>query len=95
MESINYFDVLGIDSNATAGDIKKAYRKLVFKYHPDHNVSKTARKNFRHITEAYKVLADPVKKDEYVKGQSIAVTDDPWKVLKKYWETIYERGFNQ
>jgi DnaJ-class molecular chaperone len=93
MEPINYFDVLGVDSKATIGEIKKAYRKLIFKYHPDYNSGKTARKNFIQVTKAYKVLVDPVKKEEYLKGQSIAVTDEPITVLKKYWEMIFKKGF--
>ncbi len=95
MDQLNYFDVLGIDSNATIGEIKKAYRKLVFKYHPDHNSSKATQQSFNHITKAYKVLVDPVKKDEYVRGQRIAVTDKPWLVLKNYWEIIFDKGLPQ
>ena len=93
MGPINYFDVLGVDSKATIGEIKKAYRKLIFKYHPDYNSSKTARKNFIQVTKAYKVLVDPVRRDEYINGQSISVTDDPWEILNNYWETIYKKGF--
>ncbi|NOX33311.1 MAG: DnaJ domain-containing protein [Deltaproteobacteria bacterium] len=93
MEPINYFDVLGIDSKATIGEIKKAYRKLVFRYHPDYDSTKAARKNFIQATKAYKVLVDPVKKDEYIKGRSVTVTDDPWKILNNFWEKICERGF--
>lgn len=75
MEQINYFDVLGIDSKSTTGEIKKVYRKLALKYHPDHDSSKAGRRIFSRITKAYKVLVDPVRKDEYVKGQSLNVTD--------------------
>lgn len=93
MKPVNYFDILGIDSGATAGEIKKAYRRLVFKYHPDHNQTKTAQTKFSLIAKAYQVLADPVKKDEYVKGQATAVTDEPLKMLNSYWVMIYEKGF--
>lgn len=94
MGSINLFDVLGIDSEASVGEIKKAYRKLVFKYHPDYNPSKTARIKFEKISEAYRVLVDPIKKDEYLHGQSNAVTDEPWTILNTYWEMIYQKGFH-
>lgn len=93
MASINYFDVLGVDPGAGIGEIKKAYRKLVFQYHPDHAKSKSARLNYLRITEAYKILADPVARDEYVKGQRNVVTDAPWTILKDYWEMIAEKGF--
>lgn len=93
MEQINYFDVLGIDLKSTTGEIKKAYRKLALKYHPDHNSSKAGRRIFSRITKAYKVLIDPVRKDEYIKGQSLNVTDTPWVMLEKYWEIICDIGF--
>lgn len=92
MESISLFDVLGVDSEASIGEIKKAYRKLVFKYHPDYNPGKTARTKFARIAEAYRVLADPIKRDEYVFGKSNAVSDEPWAILNSYWEMIYNRG---
>jgi len=95
MKDNNYFHILGVDSNATIGEIKKAYHKLAFKYHPDRNLGKTDRKNFNQITVAYNVLVDPVKKDEYIRGESVAVTDKPWKILNNYWETIYNKGFQQ
>lgn len=94
METINLFDVLGVDQNASMGEIKKAYRRLVFKYHPDHDASQAARKKFNRITRAYKVLADPVKRDEYLRGQSAAVTDEPWILLDNYWDTIHEKGLS-
>jgi curved DNA-binding protein CbpA len=95
MGPINYFDVLGVEPNATTGEIKKVYRKLVFKNHPDHNPGRKAQKNFRRITQAYNVLVDPVKRDEYAKGKNIAVTDEPWIILKNYWAIIYKRGFKE
>lgn len=94
MESTSLFDILGVDSEASVGEIKRAYRKLVFKYHPDYNSSRTARTKFAKIAEAYRVLVDPIKRDEYVSGQSNAVTEDPWTILNNYWEMIYERGFH-
>ncbi|MCP4021668.1 MAG: J domain-containing protein [Desulfobacteraceae bacterium] len=93
MEQTNYFDILGIDSNATMGEIKKAYRKLAFKYHPDHNTGKPGKKKYIQVKKAYEILVDPVKKEEYLKGQTTAVTDEPWTVLKEYWQMIYEKGF--
>lgn len=94
MEPINYFDILGVDSKATMGEIKKAYRKLALKYHPDHDVSNLARKKFIQITKAYKILVDPVKREEYIQGKNIAVTDKPWEILINYWEMIYKKGFS-
>jgi len=67
MEKKDYYDILGIDHSATKDDIKKAYRKLALKYHPDKNKEKGAEEKFKEINEAYQVLSDPQKKAEYDK----------------------------
>jgi curved DNA-binding protein len=62
----DYYSTLGIDKNASAEAIKKAYRKLAVKYHPDKNPDdKKAEDQFKIITEAYTVLSDPEKKLQY------------------------------
>ncbi|MCB0453402.1 MAG: J domain-containing protein [Aequorivita sp.] len=66
MEFIDYYKVLGLDKNATAADIKKAYRKLARKLHPDLNPNdKTAQQKFQQINEANEVLSDPEKRKKY------------------------------
>lgn len=66
MEYIDYYKILGIDKNATAEDIKKAYRKLARKMHPDLNPDdKEAHKKFQAINEANEVLSDPEKRKKY------------------------------
>lgn len=63
---MDYYEVLGISKNADAGEIKKAYRKLALKYHPDKNPDdKDAEAKFKDISEAYAVLSDPSKKEHY------------------------------
>ena len=62
----DYYSSLGIDKNASADVIKKAYRKLAIKFHPDKNPDdKKAEEQFKVITEAYTVLSDPEKKLQY------------------------------
>ncbi len=62
----DYYAVLGLEKNATAEQIKKAYRKLAVKYHPDKNPDdKQAEERFKEITEAYAVLSDPEKRRQY------------------------------
>ena len=62
----DYYAVLGVDKAASADQIKKAYRKLAIKFHPDKNPDdKQAEERFKEITEAYAVLSDPEKKRHY------------------------------
>ncbi len=66
MAFIDYYKVLGIDKNASDNDIKKAYRKLARKYHPDLNPNdESAHKMFQQINEANEVLSDPEKRKKY------------------------------
>lgn len=61
----DYYEVLGIDRNATDEKIKSAFRKLAFKHHPDHNHEDGAEEKFKEINEAYEVLSDPDKRAAY------------------------------
>ena len=62
----DYYDVLGVDKSADATAIKKAYRKLAMKYHPDKNPGdKEAEEKFKEINEAYEVLSDETKRRNY------------------------------
>ena len=63
--SKDYYSILGVKRNATEEDIKKAYRKLALKYHPDKNKSPKAEERFKEIAEAYEVLSDKRKRDLY------------------------------
>jgi molecular chaperone DnaJ len=62
---MDYYEILGLSKSAKPEEIKKAYRSLARKYHPDVNKDKSAEKKFKEISEAYAVLSDPQKKDEY------------------------------
>ena len=68
MAKRDYYDVLGVPKNATDDDIKKAYRKLAMKFHPDRNQgdgAKAAEEKFKEAKEAYEMLSDPQKKAAY------------------------------
>ncbi len=59
----DYYKILGIDKNASAEEVKRAYRKLAHEYHPDKQGGNEAK--FKEINEAYQVLSDPKKREQY------------------------------
>ena len=66
MSGKDYYKILGVDKSASPAEIKKSYRKLALKYHPDHNEGdKSAEAKFKDLNEAYAVLRDPEKKQQY------------------------------
>lgn len=66
MGATEYYKILGVDKKASADEIKKAYRKMAMKYHPDHTKDdKAAEAQFKKISEAYAVLSDPEKRQKY------------------------------
>ena len=66
----DYYEVLSVSKNATDDEIRKAYKKLAIKWHPDKNPDnkEQAEEKFKEISEAYSVLSDPKKKREYDNG---------------------------
>ena len=65
MEYKDYYEILGVKRDATAAEIKSAYRKLARKFHPDVNKTKEAESKFKDINEAYEVLGDEAKRKRY------------------------------
>lgn len=61
----DYYEILGVDRNASKDEIKKAYRKLAMQYHPDRNKEPDAEEKFKKISEAYAVLSDDEKRAQY------------------------------
>lgn len=65
MSKRDYYEVLGINKEATDKEIKKAFRKLAKEYHPDHNKAADAEEKFKEVSEAYEVLSDDSKRNAY------------------------------
>ena len=69
----DYYKILGVSRSASSADIKRAYRKLSLKYHPDKNPSEDAAAKFAEIASAYSVLSDEDKRKTYDHGGEDAV----------------------
>src|SRR3954463_53033 len=74
----DYYKVLGVDRKASQEEIKKAYRKLARKYHPDANKEAGAEERFKAISEAYDTLSDPDKRKKYDRGGSVFTGGSPF-----------------
>ena len=88
---LNYYTVLGVTKDANEEEIKKAYKKLAMKYHPDKNLDgekESAEIEFKKISEAYSVLGDPIKRRNYDLGipTSIGGNFDPFSMFNTFFE---------
>lgn len=94
MEFVDYYKVLGLEKNASESDIKKAYRKLARKFHPDLNPNdKQSNKKFQQINEANEVLSDPEKRQKYDKyGKDWQHADEFEKARQSQSRQQYSTG---
>jgi molecular chaperone DnaJ len=83
MNKRDYYEVLGVQKNASKEEIKKTYRKLAMQYHPDRNKSPEAEGKFKEISEAYAVLSDDEKRSQYDKFGIAGIEG------KYTWEDIF------
>lgn len=77
----DYYKILGVSKSASSADIKRAYRKLSLKYHPDKNPSPDASAKFAEIAAAYDVLSDEEKREAYNRGGEEAVKQQEQRYL--------------
>ena len=84
---MDYFEVMEVEKSASQDDIKKAYRRLASKYHPDRNESVDAVERFQKIQEAYDVISDPKKRKLYIEQEYTEVMD-PRSFTTSYWNRV-------
>ena len=97
---LDYYEVLEVQKSANGAEIKKAYRKLALKYHPDRNQGqKEAEEKFKLVNEAYQVLSDPQKRETYdrygkagLENQGFSGFSDMGD-LSSIFESVFGRGF--
>ena len=102
----DYYKILGVSKSASEDEIKKAYRKLALKYHPDKNKAKDAEEKFKELAEAYEVLSDKKKRDIYDQvgeeglkngagqagfGRAGSGGHDPYETFRQFFQT--NQGF--
>jgi molecular chaperone DnaJ len=96
-EGRNYYDILGLQRSATDADIKKTFRQLAKKFHPDVNKDEGAEAKFKEISEAYNVLSDPDKRAQYDNPQQFRSAFDPEEFFRGFGfggSPMRSRGFD-
>ena len=92
---INNFRVLGVKTNASDEDIKKAYKRLANRYHPDKllglndDEKQQAAIQLQRVKQAYDVLADPKQKSAFIKDFNNVIVTDPAAAMQELWDQYY------
>lgn len=87
----NPYHILGVPPTATTDDIKKAYRTLAMRHHPDRNPGENAERRFDAIKKAYELLSDPQKRAEYNYRQNNRIVVDPAREAQDQWHALFTR----
>ncbi|WP_211473171.1 DnaJ domain-containing protein [Collimonas humicola] len=87
----DYYAVLGLDSDATSSALKSAYRKKASEFHPDRNSAPDAPARFRDVQEAYDLLSDAVKRQEYDENRRRSLLENPLESARQIWTTYMNK----
>ena len=85
----NLYAILGVAPNASADEIKKVYRSLAMRYHPDRNSAPGADARFKAITKAYEVLSDPARREEYNQSVNHRIIIDAHAESYALWRSLF------
>jgi DnaJ-class molecular chaperone len=85
----DHYTALDISSAATLADIKKAFRQKASQYHPDRNPDPMAPQYFRAVQEAYDVLSDPEKRQNYDDNRRRNLLDSPIDTAREIWQNYF------
>ena len=88
MISQDHYSALGLAANATLADIKRAFRQKASFYHPDRNAADDAAARFRDVQQAYDVLSDPERRQQYDDNRRRNLLDDPVQTAGEIWQAF-------
>lgn len=83
----DHYAALGLGSDASLADIKKAYRQKAAFFHPDRNTAADAGARFREVQEAYDLLSDATRRQAYDDNRRRNLLDDPHEIARDIWQT--------
>ncbi|NMM13101.1 MAG: DnaJ domain-containing protein [Rhodoferax sp.] len=85
----DHYATLGLGSDATLADIKKAFRQKAALHHPDRNAANDAPERFRAVQEAYEVLSDAAKRQTYDDNRRRNLLDSPIETAREIWQNYF------
>jgi DnaJ-class molecular chaperone len=90
-----HYAALGLKSDASLADIKKAFRQKASQFHPDRNTDEDAPARFRAAQEAYDVLSDEAKRQAYDDNRRRNLLDDPAHTAREIWHSYFQQLLNR
>ena len=90
-----HYAALGLKSDATLADIKRAFRQKASQFHPDRNSAEDAPARFREVQEAYDILSDDDKRKAYDDNRRRNLLDDPALTAREIWQGYFQQVLNK